>query len=144
MKLEIPIQIDKFKIDIRFIKLLIPYIKHNILQNINNIQLSNIDRYVEESNILNDYKTKNVTFKSRRIIIMAINNLTVNKGKDYYIIEIDNNIIYPGYSITLENLCKLINFGNMDIKGYPIITNAFNHITVNVRGYFNRYFKTTL
>lgn len=141
MKLQIPIKINRFNIDIRFIKWLMPYIKHQILKNINNRQLYVIDKYIEDSLLLEEYKLKNIKFSSRKAIMLAINNLIINKRKDAYEIEIDNNILYPGYSISLENICKLINLGNMDIKGYPIIINAFNHITDNLKRYCARYYQ---
>jgi hypothetical protein len=140
LKLDIPIKIDQFQIDARFIKWLIPYIRYEVLKNINNRQLLEIDRYVEESQLLENYKIGNIQFNSKRILLMSINNLVFHKGKDFYTIEI-NNIAYPGYAITLKNICKLVNFGNMDIKGYPIITNAFNHITDNLKRYIVQYYR---
>ena len=140
MKLILPKKLNRFVIDKHFIRWLLPLIKYKILKDINNPQIKHFNQLVSESNLLDTYKNNNIEFDARRIILMSINNLRYTEHKDVFIIEIDNNKKVPGYSITLENLCKIINFGTLDIKGFPIYTNAFNHIVVNLKAYYGKYY----
>ena len=90
--------------------------------------------------ILNEFKTKNIKFDARKIIFMSLNKLRVTKTKDHYIIGIDRKALCPGYNLSFEEICRIINYGTIDIKGFPIYTNAFEHVLNNLKKYFVKYF----
>lgn len=140
MKLILPTKIGKFNVDRRFIKWLEKYIKYQIIKNTDNKYLLELDKMIEESQLLEEFKVGDVKFNSKKAILLSINCLQCVKIKDSYHISINNNINFPGYALPLENICKLINFGTLNIKGFPIYTNAFNNIVVNLPRYFTRYY----
>lgn len=73
-------------------------------------------------------------------LILFVNNLTYHKTKNVYIIELKNrDILLPGYDIKLNAACKLINYGNNEFKGYPILTQIFNDIRKNIIEYYEEY-----
>ena len=140
MILVLPIKLGRFVIDKHFLRWLEPIIKYQILKNINNKQLNQISNLIEEQEILNEFKTKNIKFDARKIIFMSLNKLRVTKTKDHYIIGIDRKALCPGYNLSFDEICRIINYGTIDIKGFPIYTNAFEHVLNNLKKYFVKYF----
>lgn len=77
---------------------------------------------------------------TRDIIIAGANNLDYIKSESNFIITINNNVFTPGLDrIKLQSICKLINFGNLDIKGYPIFTGTFDYFAESIQDYVDRY-----
>ena len=66
-----------------------------------------------------------------QIIRIALRNLNVKKIKDNYIIDIDNNAKIGDY--TYKQLIKLIDYGNLEVKGTKAVESAFDYIN-NHRG----------
>ena len=44
----------------------------------------------------------------------------------------------------LSEVVKLINFGCIDIKGYPLFTRVFNYITNNIPYYIEEFYSNPL
>lgn len=60
---------------------------------------------------------------------------------------VDNTLIiinidpkeYLTSNIKMSTVCKIINFGTLDKKGYPVYTDVFNKIASNIDGYIKLY-----
>ena len=125
-------------IDIDFIKWLILRIRNTIIQNINNDKLKKWDEFFNSSTVYkNIYKKK---ISTRDIIISGACNLTYLTTESEFIIQINPNIFTPGLDrVKLNAICKLINFGNLEISGYKIFTDVFNKFALEISDYVDLY-----
>jgi hypothetical protein len=46
--------------------------------------------------------------------------------------------------VRIETLCRLINYGNSSVKGYPIFTDTFNQVALNIKLYVDEYLREKL
>lgn len=100
-----------------------------------NYNFTKIDEYINSLNI----KTVKRPLSSRSILLAATNLLTINKARDTFIISINPNIIIPDTTIKYVSLLKLINYGNMELKGCFIFTKAKQYIEKNIAYYYNEF-----
>lgn len=127
-------------IDDDFIEWLIDIIKHKIISQLDNEYIINFNNIVNDNEIFkkNNPDSK-VKFDVRKAILISLNTLKYRKIKNVYIIDIGKDILFPNYQVKLETVCKLLNYGNTQIKGYPIFTNVFNDIRQNLESYYQQY-----
>ena len=78
---------------------------------------------------------------TKEIILSGIYNLKYLKYSDKYIIQIDENQILYGTDYHLEDICKLVNYGNLEISGTHIFSNIFTYIQQNLQVYYQIYLK---
>ena len=81
----------------------------------------------------------NRKLSTKRLIVSAFSNLVYIKYEKYYCIEIDLNVVVPYTNYKLVDMIKLINDGNLDMRGYPFITNAVREIERNLNNYYKIY-----
>lgn len=121
-----------------FILYICNIIRAYILTNIDYEQVKGIETIInlDTSKLL--FGTKFVSIKS--LIISATQNLRIQKvNNSYYVIDINPNVVVPNTKLKLLDVCKLINYGNLLCKGYPIFTCAFNNIKNNYNAIYNSY-----
>ena len=83
--------------------------------------------------------SNNTIISSRQVIVMGMTNLTHKRYETNTHIFINPNINYPGTNLRIVDLCKIINYGNMSIDGYPILTMTFDYVQSNIGKYIDRY-----
>lgn len=66
-----------------------------------------------------------------------VDNLQIKSQNNNYIIQINPYKQIEG--ISLINLAKFINYGNLNNKGYPIFTQVFNYFADNLQDFYNLY-----
>ncbi len=66
-----------------------------------------------------------------------IDNLQIKSQNNNYIIQINPYKQIEG--ISLINLAKFINYGNLNNRGYPIFTQVFNYFSDNLQDFYNLY-----
>lgn len=102
----------------------IRYIKQTIIKNF-------FKTSKKRRKLLNQYLEKEKLPSINKIINVLIDNLYItSKGKDYIIIEVNNNTqigIYP-----IKPLIKLIEYGNLEVKGLNFLEKSFNEIRINI------------
>ena len=119
---------------------LIKKIQTLIVANIDTKQVSKFDKYLNENSIFETTYLKEIS--TRNIIEQASNNMEVSESENQYTIQINQNMMVIGLDrVKLTTAFKLINYGNSDIKGYPIFTDIFNMIADNINTYVEIYFK---
>lgn len=113
----------------------IPYLKNRMLRHIcfilDDSKLIRFDEYFKSNEF-----TKDIT--SKHIIMLAMSNLQHKRYDENTHIFINPNITYPGTSIKIVDLCKVINFGNLSVEGYPIFTMTFDHFSRNIKKYVEK------
>lgn len=75
------------------------------------------------------------------LIIDASKSLTFSEKDDVCIIEINPQAKAKNFTggFSLSDICSLINYGNVDIKGYPIFTENFRELKDNIKYYINAF-----
>ena len=89
------------------------YVKSHIDVNV----LFNYKEYVGVQNLLNT--------------LFRVNYIRCRKVRYDYIIDINPNIFVSGSFAKLDDICRLINYGNSELPAYPIFTNMFNYVKEN-------------
>ena len=80
----------------------------------------------------------NVVIDSKKVIVLGMSNLTHKRFESTTHIFINPNLTYPGTTLKIESLCKIINYGNLSIDAYPIFSMTFNHFSKNIGKYVDR------
>lgn len=129
----------------RFIRWLLRLIRFQIFKNIDNRKIHYFNNIINENNIFskNNPRIKE-DFDIRKAIIISLNNLQFYRIKNVYIIRIPDNIMFPNYNVSISTACKLFNYGNTQIQGYPLYSKVFNSIRKNIDIYYKMYLKQTL
>lgn len=118
---------------------LISHIRTKLIVNIHNYNFVNWDNYLSTSVEINRlYKRP---YKTSEYIVLA-SKCIVCRGKPGEIfIEINPNIFCPGIDrLKLNTLLKTINYGTLNIKGCPIISDTFNFFEKNIHRYASMYY----
>lgn len=136
MKLEIN---DPEKLlDKAFMKWLATELKDYIIYNLNTQKADNWSKYLTDSKLYNNIYNNKIN--ARSIIISGASNLDIVSSEDAYIIKINPNIYTSGLDrVKLDTICRLINFGNTELVGYPIFTKSFQYFADNIHEYVEKY-----
>ena len=103
-------------------------IKEFILLNYNESYVSQINKYLIEIGIKTNFQ---------EIINTAIDTLKIIVNDDWCTINIDYSQVLSGRR--LQDLINLIEYGNLEIKGYPILKEAFKYIELNEEELYSEY-----
>lgn len=115
---------------VRFIKFLIKKLVGLLCEKVNLKKLKDFDNYLKEK------KIKKV--KGKKVFFLAINHIVYKNSK----IQINESILYPGTDYKLIDLCKLLNYGNLEFEGYPIFSTVFDFISDNIKKYESMFVET--
>ncbi len=117
---------------------LIKIITSSIKSNLNEKKLGQLDKYIED-NFTHLFK-KPIT--SKDIIYAGLKELVCDDDSSKLIIKISTNKFMQGLDrVRIETLCRLINYGNSSVKGYPIFTDTFNQVALNIKLYVDKYLR---
>ena len=87
---------------------------------------------VEKTFLWNDYLKKIGINKSLwKILSYIVDNIKIVKQGNSYLISVDKNIQLDGYS--LDTLARLIDQGNLEIKGTNLFTDGFEYLKYEVQ-----------
>ena len=116
-------------VDELFISYLIKKIQKKTLEEIN---LKKLIPWNEFFNLQfkNNKLIKNIS--SKEILLLGLHHLTWIEFKDYYLIEINDKVLYRNTNKTVSSLCRTIDRGTLSIRGYPLISKNFSYIEKNI------------
>ena len=133
MNLTLSIKKQDTKSDIFIQDILLPYMEDVLIALIDRRKLIIWDEYFKDNDLgWITYKNKTIRPTAYETIITGIKNLKTYKYPDQYIIKINPNKILPKSSAKLNDICNLINYGNLSLKGYPIFSEGFEIISKQV------------
>ena len=136
--MQLEISDPKNLLDRSFILWLKVKIRDKILADLDLKKLIVWDKYLNENNVYKSIYKKQIN--TRDIIVAGAMNLDFSKSESNFMIYINRNIFTPGLDrIKLESICKLINFGDLRIKGYPIFTDTFDYFAESIQDYIDSY-----
>ena len=80
---------------------------------------------------------------AKDLLIFAAKNLIHSESDEEFNVYINDTIYSPFLdTIKLNSFCKLINFGDLTCKGYPIFTECFDYIAENIQDLVDTYLLT--
>ena len=115
--------------------IVIPEIQFQILKRLDDKMLLKWDEYFKNENIWKD----KISYNAIDIIAYGANNLSYQKNGDNYIIEINPNVLLPKTFFKIDDLCRSINYGNLEIPPCPIFKDAFNDVSKRLVILFKNY-----
>jgi len=77
-----------------------------------------------------------------KIIECILSNLVIVEYNNKYVIKVNPNAKYLDIKVDILN--KIINNGNLQVKGYPLFKRISTHINNNIDKYLNKYITTGL
>lgn len=132
------VEIHSTKLDRDFCEWLADIVKSQIKGSIDEKKLIRWNEYLSSGSTITLMGRKSILAKE--IIFKGVDLILVRELPEKFIIEINPNIMMPGVkNKRVSTLCKLINYGNMDIKGYPIFSDTFSMIADNINAYIDLY-----
>ena len=69
------------------------------------------------------------------------NAFIINKNGKQYIVEINPNIIVKSSGLSLEFLVRMIDYGNLDVKGLHIVDSAMKYVQLMIDDIYRLYMK---
>lgn len=86
---------------------------------------------VEKTDIWNSYLKKiGIDRSIWYILSYIVDNLKITKSGNHYLVEINKNLQLDGHN--LDQLARLIDYGNLDIKGTNLFTDGFEYLKYGV------------
>lgn len=105
-----------------------------VVLNLNEEKVSSLDEYLIESLKINN--------SSRDIIEYGLNNLFISDNGTEYIVRVDNNLLVPDTNQNLLTVIKLIEYGNLEVKGINLISQAFSYVVMQIQNFVDVYLLT--
>lgn len=93
----------------------------------------NLYKLIPLQNYLELKYSKKINIKN--ILIQGINTAYFEEQMDEVVFKLNKNINLTEIPAKLIDICKLINYGNLEVKGFPIFTIVFTHISDNIDYY---------
>lgn len=124
------------KYDLNFFNWLIEKIKSYLLMFDDFSKYKQIEEYIN-SNIL---KSKKYRYLSMHDIffIAAASYECINYGSTA-IIQINPQIKIYNTNIKVIDICKILNYGSISVKGIDVFSQIANHIKLNLNNYYREY-----
>lgn len=123
-----------------FLVWIIRRLKEQMIAYIDENKLKSWDSYLNEQTSFKSIYLKKISAKD--ILLSGINNLIFNKSSSKISILIDPNQYLPGMDrIKIYDMCKMINYGTLSQKGYPLFTNIFKQVESTFGEYVDEYLK---
>lgn len=127
-------------VDQDFTKWLILRIEAKLIANIDTKRLYVWDKYLTTSDSLKRLYDK--PYRAEEYLILAARNLVYSGNPGDITISINKNLSAPGFDrVKLYDLVKLINYGNLNTKGYALFSNIFFDIADNINSYLELYYR---
>jgi hypothetical protein len=122
---------DERYIEDRFAKWLVSEIKMELIQVFDGDYLQVFSDYL--------FEKFNIVIDIYEAFFKILESIVYSKGNGSLQIMIDSRDICMGAPITTVSLAKLIDVGNMEIRGTHIFTDVFNGVSKDLDKYFIKY-----
>ena len=104
-----------------FLRWLLKELKNEIVATMDIDKLESLTNHTEE--------IFGVRIDVNEAILVILKNIKIQKLENYYVLNIANNVKFNG--IPIINLYNYINFGTLQVRGYPFISNILSNLNIN-------------
>ena len=133
--------LDNQYVDNYFIDWLLDVITMQCQAAIQPRKLEKLSKHIVANNILNLTQSQQANFNLYREMLKVSRSLRWRKVKDYYIIYVPHNVFVSGTNIPLSRLSRFVSYGDLNVKGYPILSEIIQGVIANIAKYINQYEK---
>lgn len=102
-----------------------------VVLNLNEEKVLSLDEYL--------HKHLKINSSSRDIIEYGFNNLFISDTGTEFIVMIDSTLNVPDSTENLLSVIKLIDYGNLEIKGINLISQAFSYVVMQIHNFVKMY-----
>lgn len=106
-----------------------------VVLNCNEIKTLAMDEYLQENT--------DVDYSAVNILKFALSNMYVGRTALGITLQIDTVLEVPNSNENLLSIVKLIEYGNLEIKGLRILSEAFGYVTKSLPTLVKLYLRTT-
>ena len=139
MNLELDLENVESKDRIPFVNYMIKQIQKEVLNQFDERKIYKLENYINSNKII-DFILKDKYIKVRDIYLTAVYNLTIEElDEDIFNIIVNRNINIPDSNSSLISLLKLLEYGNLSVNKYGLLTKVMQDIADNIDTYFNKY-----
>lgn len=139
MNLELDLENIESKDKIPFVNYIIKMIQKEVLNQFDERKVHKLENYINSNKII-DFILKDKYIKVRDIYLTAVYNLTIEElDEDIFNIIVNRNINIPDSNSSLISLLKLLEYGNLSVNKYGLLTKVMQDIADNIDTYFNKY-----
>lgn len=124
------------KYDLNFFNWLIEKIKSYLLMFDDFSKYKQIEEYIN-SNILRSKKYRYLSMHDI-FFIAATSYECINYGSTA-IIQINPQIKIYNTNIKVIDICKILNYGSISVKGIDVFSQIANHVKLNLNNYYREY-----
>lgn len=139
MNLELDLENIEYKDRIPFVNYIIKQIQKEVLNQFDERKVYKLENYINSNKII-DFILKDRYIKVRDIYLTAVYNLIIEElDEDIFNIIVNRNINVPDSNSLLISLLKLLEYGNLSVNKYGLLTKVMQDIADNIDTYFNKY-----
>lgn len=127
-------------VDLLFGQWLCSQIKNKLLSQINSYELTKLDEYLTTEDLIPKLYSRR--YFAKDIILQGSQHLVCTGDSGNFFIHVDENVFASGFDrVKLVDLCKLINYGTLNLKGCSIFTDVFQYFSDNLTTYLHVYYQ---
>lgn len=139
MNLELNLENIESKDRIPFVNYIIKQIQKEVLNQFDERKIFKLENYINSNNII-DFVLRDKHIKVRNLYLIAVYNLVIEElDEDIFNIIVNRNINIPDSNSLLISLLKLLEYGNLSVNKYGLLTNIMQDIADNIDTYFKKY-----
>lgn len=128
---------EEGRFDNKFISYVKDQLRTKFLEDVEYKKLKPFEIYINE---VPRYKSLFKTYiTAAEIYSAALYNIQTVTTTYSYILQINPMVTIPNTTVKVEEVCKLIDDGNLFLKAYPIFTKTFRYIQDNIEALYAKY-----
>lgn len=98
-----------------------------------------LEEFINKNNVIEYTSTKKYTSVIELYKIALFNLVVEDMRKDIYRIHVNYNINIPYSKTNLSSVIKLLEFGNLSVNKYGLLTNIMENIGKNLDFYYSKF-----
>ena len=126
------VRVKKDRVSVDFIEILTEKIKDYLSETLRSYdeKIKLWQKYINDNIKMFSYSLKSIDLKA--LLRVGIENITYKETPSEYIIGIDDEKKLSDMYVSIYDVCKLINFGNLRMNGTRLFSDVFDSIQNNL------------
>ena len=96
-------------------------------------------QYIPNKKMISYLQDIGCEYTTKEIIDEFLSNLKCKEIEDYFDLYLDNQLIFKDTRWTIDSLIKLMNYGNIEVRGTHLIDKAIKYIQSNISTWLYLY-----
>lgn len=122
-----------------FANYIIKNIQKYVIDNYNSARASKLEKFINDNNVIKYKYIKKYTTVNE-LYRLAVSNLLIKNETDSVLkIYVNNNILIPDTYTKLINIINFLEYGNLSVSKYALLTTAIDNIADNIDGLYKQF-----